>query len=222
MNASYAPKQELQYGALISRSFENLWMIRWRVLAYLLAVGLLGFGMPLFGNESTGVIGFVLYFAGQYWLFHAALKGRGLLQTTRIRFFSFIGLAALLILPIMFGLAAFLAPGLFLVARWIAAPAFIVARGHGAFASTEASADAVRGSTTRVATAAVVLFLITFACSAVIDGIGKALGGFEAFGAVDPLDLIEGHLLPLLLLGLSVAVYEMAGRKDTMIEDVFG
>ena len=222
MNASYAPRQELQYGVLISRSFENLWLIRWRVLAYLLAVGLLGFGMPLLGNESTGVIGLLLYFAGQYWLFHALLKARGLLQIGRIRFFAFVGLAALLILPIMFGLAVFLVPGLFLVARWIAAPAFIVARGLGAFAATDSSADAVRGSTTRVMAAAVVLFLIMIAFSAVIEGIGNTFGGLDAFGAVGPFDLIEGHLLPLLLLGLSVAVYELAGRKDTMIEDVFG
>lgn len=215
-------RRELQYGVLISRSFENLWLIRWRVLAYLLAVGLLGFGMPLLGNESTGVIGFLLYFAGQYWLFHALLKARGLLQTGRIRFFAFVGLAALLILPIMSGLAAFLVPGLFLVARWIAAPAFIVARGQGAFVATGASADAVRGSTTRVMASAVVLFLIMIAFSAVIEGIGKALFGPDALGAVGPFDLIEGHLLPLLLLGLSVAVYELAGRKDTMIEDVFG
>ncbi|MCL9982600.1 MAG: hypothetical protein NBV60_05515 [Erythrobacter sp.] len=222
MNASYAPRQELQYGLLISRSFENLWLIRWQVLAYLLAVGLLGFAMPVFGNESTGLIGFLLYFAGQYWLFHALLKARGLLQTSRIRIFTFIGLAALLILPIILGLAVLLVPGLFLVARWIAAPAFIVARGQGAFAATDASADAVRGSTTRVAMAAVVLFLIMIAFSAVIEGIGKTLGSLDAFGTVDPFDLIEGHLLPLLLLGLSVAVYELAGRKDTMIEDVFG
>lgn len=222
MNAPYATRRELEYGTLLSRSIENLWLIRWRVLAYLLAVGLLGFGMPLLGNESTGVIGLLLYFAGQYWLFHALLKARGLLQTSRIRFFAFVGLAALLILPIMLGLAVFLVPGLFLVARWIAAPAFIVGRGQGPFAATDASADAVRGSTTRVMASAVVLFLIMIAFSAVMEGIGKAIGGFDAFGAVDPFDLIEGHLLPLLLLGLSVAVYELAGRKDTMIEDVFG
>jgi hypothetical protein len=222
LNAPYAARRELEYGTLLSRSIENLWLIRWRVLAYLLAVGLLGFGMPLIGNESTGVIGLLLYFAGQYWLFHALLKTRGLLQTTRIRFFAFVGLAALLILPIMLGLAVFLVPGLFLVARWIAAPAFIVARGQGPFAATDLSADAVRGSTTRVMASAVVLFLIMIAFSAVMEGIGKAIGGFDAFGTVDPFDLIEGHLLPLLLLGLSVAVYELAGRKDTMIEDVFG
>jgi hypothetical protein len=222
MNTPYAGPRQLDFGTLLSRSFENLWLIRWRVLAYLLAVGLLGFGMPVFGNESTGAIGFLLYFAGQYWLFHALLKARGLLQSARIRFIAFIGLAALLILPIMFGLAFFLVPGLFLVARWIAAPAFIVAQGDGAFAATDASTDAVRGSTSRVAAAAVVLFPITMAFSAVIEGIGKALGSLDAFGTLGPLDLIEGHLLPLLLLGLSVAVYELAGRKDSMIEDVFG
>lgn len=222
MNATYAARRALGHGELLSRSFENLWLIRWQVLVYLLAVGLLGLGTPLFGREPTGFIGFLLYFAGQYWLFHALVKARGMLQTSRIHALSFIGLAALLILPIMFGLAMLLVPGLILVARWIAAPAFIVARGQGAFAASGASAAAVRGSTSRVMAAVVVLFFIMIAFSAVIEGIGKALGGLDASGVVGPLDLIEGHLLPLLLLGLSVAVYEMAGRKDTMIEDVFG
>ena len=219
MNRRSGAVRAASYGTLISLSLRHLGLIWWQVLAYLAVFALLGLSTPLVGNESTGLVGFLLYFAGQYWLFRALLKSRGLLQTTRIHFFAFVGLAIVLILPIMFGLALLILPGLFLVARWIAAPAFIVAQGQGVFAATEASGSAVRGNTARVAGAAVVLFLIVVAILAVLETIAKALGWGDGNSA---LDLVEGHLLPLALLGLSTATYELLGPEDTTIEEVFG
>lgn len=219
MNRRYGAARTARYSTLLSLSLRHLALIWRQVLAYLAVFALLGLSMPLFGSQSTGLFGFLLYFAGQYWLFRALLKSRGLLQTPRIHFFTFVGLAIVLILPIMFGLAVLILPGLFLVARWIAAPAFIVAEGQGVFAATEASASAVRGNTARVAGAAVVLFLIVAAILAVLETIAKALGWADGNGA---LDLVEGHLLPLALLGLSTATYELLGPEDSTIEEVFG
>lgn len=219
VNAAYGVRRDLSMATLMSHSVRNLALIWRQVLVYLAVFALLGLSMPLFGSQSTGMVGFLLYFAGQYWLFRALLKSRGLLQTTRIRFFAFIGLAIALILPIIFGLAVLIVPGLFLVSRWIAAPAFIVAQGQGVFAATESSASAVRGNTARVAGAAVVLFLIGVAISGVLEVIGRALGWADGIGA---LDLVEGHLLPLALLGLSTATYELLGPEDSDIEEIFG
>lgn len=219
MNRRYGAMRDVRYSTLMSLSLRHLALIWRQVLAYLAVFALLGLSTPLVGTESTGLAGFLLYFAGQYWLFRALLQSRGLLQTTRIHFFAFVGLAIVLILPIIFGLAMLIMPGLFLVARWIAAPAFIVARGQGVFAATESSASAVRGNTARVAGAAVVLFLIVVAISGVLEAIGRALGWGDGIGA---LDLVEAHLLPLALLGLSTATYELLGPEDTAIEEIFG
>lgn len=219
MSDFFGPQRDVGYSELLSLSLRNLGLIWRQVLAYLAVVGLLGLGAPLFGNESTGLAGFLLYFVGQYWLFRSLLKARGLLETERIHFLAFVGLAALLILPIIFGLAALLLPGIFLIARWIAAPAYIVARGEKVFASTGTSAAAVRGNTVRVIAAMVVLFLIAIAVSTLLEGIERGLGGASV---PDAFDLIEGHLLPLALLGLSTATYQLLGPKDKSIEEVFG
>lgn len=212
-------RREVGYGELLSLSLRNLALIWRQVLAYLVVAALLGLGAPLFGNEAAGLAGVLLYFAGQYWLFRSLLKARRLLESERIHFLGFVGLAALLILPILFGLAALVLPGLFLAARWIAAPAFIVARGEGVFAAAGASSAAVRGNTVKVMAAVVVLFLIVIALFTPVDLIDRALGN-QADNAL--LDRLMSQFFPLMLLGLSVAVYERLGPEDTMIEDVFG
>ena len=219
MNATAAARREAQYGSLVSHSLRNLALIWKQVLAYLAAAAVLGVAMPLIGSRSTGVIGLALYFGGQYWLFHTLLKARGLVEVQRSHFLAFVALALLLIIPILFGLTLFLLPGLFLVARWIAAPAFIVARGEGAVAAAGASFDAVRGHTISVMAAIVVLMLIVIAIGTILAGIEGALGSLADSGV---LDRLFGHLVPLVLLGLSTATYEFYGPEDTMIEDVFG
>lgn len=219
MSSPYAAPRDVDFGELLSLSLRNLALIWRQVLAYLAVAMLLGFSMPLIGKESTGTVGFVLYFAGQYWLFRSLLKARGLLESEQIHFVAFVGLAALLIVPIMFGIAVLFVPGLFLVARWIAAPAFIVARGEGVFAAAGASGAAVRGNTGKVMGAILVLFLIVIALFTPVELIDRALGN-RADNAL--LDRLMSQFFPLMLLGLSVAVYQLLGPEDTMIEDVFG
>ncbi len=219
MSGAATYRDELRYPSLMSASLRNLWLIWPQVLAYLAVVTVLGLSMPLFGGRSGGIVGFFVYFGGQYWLFHSLLRKRGLLQTGRIHFVSFVALALLLILPIAFGLAMLIVPGLFLVARWIAAPAFIVARGEGTVAAAGISAAAVRGQTANVMTAIVVLVLIVIALITVLAGVDRVLGN-PLNDAL--LDRVAGHFVPLMMLGLSVATYEQLGPEDTSIEDVFG
>lgn len=222
MTSGFSARREVDFGRLLTRSFENLWAIRMQVAAYLAVVAGFAFALPLLGEGITGGGGFALYLFGQYWLFQALLKARGMLETPRLHLFAFFGLAFVLIWPIMFGLAALFLPGLFLVARWIAAPAFVVARGRGVFAAAGDSWQAVRGQTGKIAGAVVIMFLIVSAFGAMTGGINGALSGLDAYREAKPLDLIEAHIFPLLLLGLSVATYELLGPEDTMIEDVFG
>jgi hypothetical protein len=211
--------RELDFGRLMNRSLANLWLIWPHLLAYLAAVVVLRLAVPLFGGGVSGVAGPLIYFGGQYWLFRAVLGKRRLIQTERVHYFAFVGLALLLILPIILGIAALVVPGIFLVARWIAAPAFIVARGLDPIAASGASQDAVRGQTSIVMSAVVVLILIVMVAGVFLEAIVSGLAGASAF-SLD--DLVGGHLVPLVLLGLSTATYESLGPEDTTIEEVFG
>lgn len=218
MNTAYAVRRDFSMGTLLSQSIANPKLIGKQVLAYLAAVAVLAFAVPLVGEELTGLVGLGLYFAGQYWLYYALLKARGLMETPRIHFFTFAGLGLLLILPILFGLMLFVLPGLFLVARWIAAPAFVVARGEGVFAAAGSSWQAVRSHTGKIGGIVVLFFLVVSVFGPLTGGIDGSLAEIDA----KPGEVIGLHLFPLLLLGLSVATYELLGPEDNSIEEVFG
>lgn len=221
-NYRYSAGRDVDFGTLMARSFANLRDIGREVAAYLAVVVVLAFALPLAGTEITGLLGFLLYLAGQYWLFRRLMQTRGLLETQRVHILAFAGLALLLIFPILFGIGLLVLPGLFLVARWIAAPAFIVARGEGAFAAAISSWNAVRGSTLKVAGAVTLLVLLDSVAGAAGSAIDQALAGVAAYDEAKPGNVIQINLLPLLLLGLSVATYELLGPEDNSIEEVFG
>jgi hypothetical protein len=221
-NYRYGAGRDVDFGTLLSSTFGNLRDVWREVAAYVAAVIVLAFTLPLAGTEITGLVGFVLYLAGQYWLYRRLMATRGLLETQRVHFFAFAGLALLLIIPIMIGIGLLVLPGLFLVARWIAAPAFIVARGEGAFAAAMSSWNTVRGSTLKVAGAVVLLFLLDSVLGVAASGMDQALAGIDAYDEAKPGNVIQLNLLPLLLLGLSVATYELLGPEDNSIEEVFG
>jgi hypothetical protein len=222
MNYRYAAAREVGIGALLSHTFGNLGSV-WRELAaYLAGVVAIAFVLPLVGSELSGIPALAGYLAAQYWLFRRVLVTRGMLDTQGTHVFAFAALAALLIVPIMLGLAMFVLPGIFLVARTIAAPAFIVARGEDAIAAMRSSWQAVRGHSVPVMIVATLLVLgasVFGGAFAVIDG---AVSKIDAFADASPGDVIQMQLVPLLLLGLSTAVYEKLGPEDNSIEEVFG
>lgn len=215
-------RRDVEFGTLMAQTFANLRIIWWQVLAYLAVVTVLAFAVPLVGAETGGVGGLLLYFAGQYWLYRALLKARGLVEVPRIHYFRFVGLAVVLIFPIMFGLALLVVPGLFLIARYIAAPAFIVAGGDGVFAAAISSWQAVHGHTGKLMGAVALLFMLVSVIGTLTSGFGAMFLDSGAFPEVRTIDVIEAHLFPLLLLGLSCATYELLGPKDDSIEEVFG
>lgn len=222
MNGRYGAARAVDFGTLMARSFENLRLIGRQIAAYLAILVAAAFLLPLFGQNLGGGAGIVAYLAGQYWLFQEFMKARGMLETQRNHFLAFVGLAVVLILPIIFGLGLFILPGLFLVARWIAAPAFVVARGEGVFASATSSWNAVRGSTLKVAGAVTVFFVLVSLFGVVASLVDGILSAVDAFGTAKPANVIQVNLFPLLLLGLSTATYELLGPEDTSIEEVFG
>ncbi len=202
MSGRYGAVRDVDFGTLMARSFENLRLIWRQIAAYLAILVAAALLLPLVGQNLGGGAGLVAYLAGQHWLFHALLKARGMLETQRNHFLAFIGLALVLIFPIIFGLGLFILPGLFLVARWIAAPAFVVARGLGVFAAAGGSWVAVRGNTTKVAGAVMLLFVIVSFVSTVISAIGSTVDGPEIYRGVRSIEMVAAHFLPLALLGL--------------------
>lgn len=218
--AGFAPRP-LDFGTLLTRSLDNVRLIWWQVLVYLALVAVFALAAQLVGIRSVGGAGLLVYLVGQYWLYHALIKARGLIETPRYHLFAFAALAAMLIIPIMLGLAAFVLPGLFLVARWIAAPTFVVARGEGAIAAAGDSWQAVRGHTGKLVGALILAFVGSSLIGAITGLITGGVGELVGTGA-NLVTQIEVHLLPLLLLALSVATYELLGPQDSSIEEVFG
>jgi hypothetical protein len=222
MNYRYAAAREVGFGSLLSRTFGNLTAI-WRELAaYLAGVVVIAFILPLIGSELSGIPAVVGYLAAQYWLFRRVLVTRGMLDTQGTHVLAFAALAALLIIPIMIGLAMFFLPGIFLVARTIAAPAFIVARGEDAFAAMRSSWQAVRGNSLPVMIVATLLVLGASMFGGLFTVIDAAVGSVDAYADASPGNVIQIQLVPLLLLGLSTATYELLGPEDNSIEEVFG
>jgi hypothetical protein len=222
LTATYGAPRHVGFGALMSRAVSNLRDIWREVLAYMAIVTVLSFALPLAGTEISGLAGLCLYLAGQYWLFRKLLRTRGLLESQRIHPFAFVGLAAILIVPIVLGIALLVVPGLFLAARTIAAPAFVVARGDNALTAISGSWNAVRGHSGKLMGALALMFLAVSALGSVTTGLDRAMGYSAVAGETGPISVIQIHLLPLLMLGLSVATYELLGPEDTTIEEVFG
>jgi hypothetical protein len=217
LNARYGARRHVDFGTLVASMFANLSLV-WRPLAvYVAVVAVLALVLPLAGEGVRGIPAFALYLAGQYWLFRTLLKARGLLNTQRIHGFAFLGLAAMLILPIMFGLGLLVLPGLFLTARWIAAPAFVVAQGDNPIAAASASWNAVRGHTVQV----VGIIALSVIGASTIGAILRVLIG-DLGGTLEPIEVIQLQFIPLLLFGLSTASYELLGPEDNSIEEVFG
>lgn len=222
MNRRYGTNREASFGALVSLTFSNLRSIWRELLAYLAVVAVFAFGAPVAGGGVAPIIGVLFYFAGQYWLFRRLMITRGLQQSQRVHIFAFVGLAALLIFPIIFGLTLLFVPGLFLVARWIAAPSFIVALGDNAFRGAINSWNAVRGHSVKLMVILALMFLGVSMLGSLTYGLDWAVGNAGAYTDAKPIDVIEMQLLPLLLLGLSTATYELLGPEDNSIEEVFG
>ena len=222
MNGRYGMNREASFGALVSLTLANLRAIWRELLAYLAVVAVFAFVAPVSGGGGAPIIGFLFYFAGQYWLYRRLMITRGLQQSQRIHIFAFVGLAVLLFFPIIFGLTLLLVPGLFLVARWIAAPSFIVARGENAFRGAINSWNAVRGHSVKLMAILVLMFVGVSMLGSVTNGLEWVVGSGNAYGEAGPLDVIEMQLIPLLMLGLSVATFELLGPEDTTIEEIFG
>lgn len=204
---------------LLSRSFANIAIIWWELALYLaLYVGWL-FLDP---GSPGGILGMakpIVFVGATYPLYRSILRKRGC-DPGYWRVLSFVGMAALLAIPIAVGAGFFLFPGLYLITKWIAAPSYLV-QGHGnIFESAGASWMATRGVEFPIGLAVAVLFIVWTFLSILLNG---AIDSVPRGGSVDWQGIIGSVslVLPLILMmGLSTACYEVLPCQSCSTDDI--
>lgn len=222
---SFVQPERVSAGELIGGAFGELADSRREVLIYLGVFGVAGLAgptiadaVPLLGGLG-GLALFVGYFFGQYLLYRTMLRraGQGIADG-RIRIFRFMAMAAVIGFVIAFASNLFVVPAILIAARWIVAPCYLVGTDRGVFAALGDSWSATDGNTLSISLAFSALFLI-FVAMFMALGTANALLP-DALGA----SLVAGtglHLLPLLLMGLSVTTYRRLNDEGHELSAVF-
>lgn len=215
-------------GELISGTFVELASIPRELAIYFagfIAAALLVDWVP----ASIGVItpiAFVAYFPAQYWLYRSLFVKSGYPIDHRFKAFSLFAMAAILSLPIMFGVQFFYVPGLLLAAKWVMAPSFLVAEERNLFESIgdawNASSNNLLSLSIAFATLAVIWLVVFFVAVGFAGSLTGSLGFFGSLGNGNMAFFwITMHVLPVLLMGLSVSAYRALAGPQTSIAEVF-
>jgi hypothetical protein len=220
---AFVETDKLAAGELITGAFGELAQNRREILIYLgvfLLVDIASSVVPKSVVVITGPTGLLAsggYFLGQYLLYRAMLRRAGH-TAGGIRIFRFVGMAIVIGFGLLFASYLFLIPAIVIAARWIAAPCYLVATDRGVFASLGESWSASSGSTLALSLAFTAMVLIFFALLVAFTAAGAAIKGLLgpalSFG-------FTAHLLPLLLMGLSVAAYRRLNEEGVELAAVF-
>ena len=215
---------ELSVGELITASFAELTANRREIAIYLgafLLVDVAGALIP--GSRawlgSGGLLMLGGYFVGQYLLYRTMLRRAGHAGAeSGFHIFRFVGMALMIGIALLFAANLFLIPAIVLAARWIAAPCYVVAADKGAIAAIGESWSVTNGNTLSLSLAFTALALVFFALFvgfAAVESVAQTvLGTRLGFG-------LAMHVLPLLLMGLSVAAYRRLNHEGKDLAAVF-
>lgn len=218
--------EKASIGDLISGTFGELRENFKPILVYLGVFVLLN----LFGDSNALSFGlsfdsfiplvyFAVYFLAQYWLYEHILRGAGLVEEGKPkRVFRFFGMAVVIGIALSFANSFFVIPAVILCGRWITAPSFLVASDCGVFESIGESWRTSSGNTLSLSVAAFVMGLIFILLFTVLSALEDALFGWSGDGIFTNLAF---HILPLLLMGLSITAYRRFAEPDANISDVF-
>jgi len=215
---------KLSIGELMTASFAELTASRREIAAYLgvfLLVDIAGalLPAPLAWLGSGWLLVFGGYFIAQYLLYRTMLRRAGHAGAdNRLHIVRFVAMAFVIGLALAFAINLFLIPAIVLAARWIAAPCYVVAADKGPIAAMGESWSVTSGNTLPLSLAFSVLVLVSFA---LVVAFGLVEGALEAIlGTQLELNLAM-HVLPLLLMGLSVASYRRLNHEGTELAAVF-
>jgi len=222
---AFLESKALSAGELIGAAFEELARVRREVLIYLgvflladIAGAVDSTAVPGIGGLASLVL-FGGYFVAQYLLYRVMLRRAGHAVDGRFRIFRFVGMAIVIAFVLMFATSLFVIPAIIVGARWIAAPCYLVATDKGVFASIGESWSVTRGNTLPLSLAFTAMVLIFGVAAVALGAVGAA---FEELLGLERLSFaFASHVLPLLLLGLSVATYRRLNDEGVELAAVF-
>ncbi len=229
---AYVQTRQVSAGDLISGTFRELGAIKREVAIYFgafFAFGLISNFLGFVGG-LLGLLGIPSYFIAQFWLYRVALGHSDLGPNSAGRIVAMFFMALLLGLGIYFGFSIFFVPGILLGAKWIMAPTFLVAEEGDLFSAIGASWQASGNNLLSLSLAYTAIWAIWIGLIVIITAItggidtifAAASGGMvSAFGLAGAAVGSVFHILPVLLLGLSVAAYKALADNDEGLIAVF-
>ena len=164
----------------------------------------------------------VLTIIGQYLLWESMLRESTIFAGgERRRFLAFFGQAILVGLAVGFGFLLLIVPGLIFTARWAAAPAYLIAERQGVIDAMGSSWDMVRGNTTPVVLAILIVALLF---------VVLMVAGVMTFTDIDSDELTLGesllgqvtsHAVTILSVSLGVFLFRRLHGSSRAVSGVF-
>lgn len=222
---AYVQNRQVNVGELLTGTFHELTGIKRELAIYFGAFLVVGIITDVLGfaQGPLNFLAFLAYFAAQYWLYRAALKQAGIVYDDRFKVFSMLFMALLLTVPLYIAFAFIVVPGVLLASKWIMAPAFLVAEEMNLFEALGGSWRASENNLGAIAGAFTVICVIWLGLFVVLGGILSVLSGaaFGSPGGANGLSWVVIHILPVLLLGLSVSAYRALSNTEDSLVAVF-
>lgn len=225
---AYVQTRHVDLGELLGGTFRELASIPRELAIYLgvvLVAGILADLSPV-AMGLIAVIATIAYFPGQYYLYRAALADSGLMVEWNLKVFGFAGIGLILIWPIMIGFNFFYIPGLLLAAKWVMAPSFFVAENRTFFDAIGDSWSASRDNLLSLSLAFAILAVIwsigfVFVVAVSVNFNVASLTGGQPGSGLGALGWVYMHILPILLMGLSITAYRSLAQTDNSLVEVF-
>lgn len=227
---AYYQDRRVGVGELLTGTFQGLASIK-RELAIYFAAFLVAGLIADFLEVLRGPINIATtigYFAGQYYLYRAVLRQAGIIYDDAFKGFSFFLMAMILGVALYFSLIFFVVPAILLGAKWIMAPTYLVAEKGNLFDAIGASWRASSKNLLPLAMAFIVIWLIWLGLQGLFGGVSGAsdtaaqgAGLNYSSNSLNAFGWIISHLLPVMLMGLSVSAYRALSESQNSLVAVF-
>ncbi|MEO9463237.1 MAG: hypothetical protein ABJ242_10935 [Marinomonas sp.] len=170
-------------------------------------------------NPIIVLVTFVAYFYAQNRLYQILLRNSGVPVPPGLRTFRLLGMALVIGIALSFASNFFILPALVLGAKWIMAPSVLVANAKsGIFSALGESWTASDGNTLQLTLAFAAVFsfwaILIIAIGSITDATNLA-AGYNFFTA------LTIYILPIFMMGLSVAAFRQLTSGTADIAEVF-
>ena len=172
------------------------------------------------GRDNLSVPSAIAYFFAHYYLYREALKARGIAYDDAFKIISFVFMAAFLGVAIQLGTVLLIIPGILIAAKTIMAPAFLVAEKLNVFEAIGASWRTSGGNTITLSLAFAIVFVAWMFVVLGFGAIGTVLDN-SGFAGSKTLEQIVIHVLPVMLMGVSIGSYQALNDSENSLVAVF-